>query len=103
MKVALVLLLVVGAALAQQTRQEPEVRITKQTFEDNGDGTYSFSFVNSDGTEREERGFLKNPGTENEILVQEGSYTYVDTDGKLVRVKYIADEKGFQILEDNRI
>ena len=50
------------------------------------------AFQNEDGTEAEQKGYLKNAGTENEIQVKEGSYTYIDTDGKLVKVKYIADE-----------
>jgi len=80
-----------------------EVYITRQVQEDNGNGAFNWAFQNSDGSEAEQRGYIKNLGTKDEIQVMEGSYTYYDSEAKLIRVKYIADEFGFRILEDNRV
>jgi hypothetical protein len=104
MKVAFVLLLVIGAAMAQILRQqeEPAVRIVKQIDERNEDGSFYWAYENSDGTTADQKGSFRNRGTENEILVLEGSYTYYDSDAKLIKVRYIADENGFVILDDNR-
>ncbi len=44
------------------------------------------AYQNSDGSEAEQRGYIKNLGTNNEIQVMEGSYTYYDSEAKLVRV-----------------
>ncbi|KAJ7592443.1 hypothetical protein C8J56DRAFT_1126761 [Mycena floridula] len=76
--------------------------IVHLAFDANVDGSFVWVNNNSDGSAAEEKGYIKNLGTDDEIQVKEGSYTYYDTDGKLVRVKYIADENGFQILEDTR-
>jgi len=102
MKVALILLLVIGTVFAQS--RDAEVRIVKQYFEDNGDGSYSWGYENSDGSAAEEKGFVKNPGAplDELIIVKEGSYSYTDTDGKLIKIQYIGDDRGFTILSDNR-
>jgi len=78
--------------------RDNEITILKSSYEDNQDGHngYSYSFENSDGTKTEQKGYFKNPGTENEIFVQEGSYQYYAPDGQLYTVTYISDENGYQ-------
>lgn len=57
---------------------------------------YNSRYELSDGTKREEKGELKNVGTENEAMSVTGSYTWVDPEGQLWTVTFIADENGFQ-------
>lgn len=44
----------------------------------------------------EEQGYIKNPGTEREAQVMQGSYSYTGPDGVVYTVTYIADENGFR-------
>lgn len=39
---------------------------------------------------------MKNPGTQNEAQVMQGSYSYTGADGVVYTVTYIADENGFR-------
>lgn len=57
---------------------------------------FFFRYSLSDGTAREEKGELKNPGTENEAISVTGSYTWVDPQGITWTVTFLADENGFQ-------
>lgn len=59
------------------------------------DGSYKFGYESADGTFRDEIGEVKNPGTEDEYVVVEGSYKYIDSNGETVEVRYRADENGF--------
>lgn len=59
------------------------------------DGSYKFGYESADGTVRDEIGEVKNPGTEDEYVVVEGSYKYIDSNGEVVEVRYRADENGF--------
>jgi hypothetical protein len=61
----------------------------------------SRAFENTDGSAAEQKGYTK-PGVDAdgkpaEIQVMEGSYTYVDPEGKVITVKYIADENVSQV------
>ena len=56
-----------------------------------------YSFQTSNGIFREERGELANAGQPDEHLVVRGSFSYIDPDGKLVVVHFIADDKGYQV------
>lgn len=58
--------------------------------------SYLFSYATSDGVEREERGLLKNAGTENEAMEVRGSYSYIGPDGITYTIRFLADENGFQ-------
>lgn len=55
-----------------------------------------FSYETSNGIRAEEQGFLKNPGTNVEAQVMQGSYSYVGPDGVTYTIRYIADENGFR-------
>ncbi|CAL8102807.1 unnamed protein product [Orchesella dallaii] len=67
----------------------------------NGDGTYQYAYETSNGIAAEEQGFLKNPGTNNEIQTARGSYQYYGPEGQLYRIVYTADENGFQAQGDH--
>lgn len=57
---------------------------------------FSCSYETSNGIRAEEQGFIKNPGTNLEAQVMQGSYSYVGPDGVTYTVRYIADENGFR-------
>jgi hypothetical protein len=54
------------------------------------------SYETSNGIRAEEQGFLKNPGTNVEAQVMQGSYSYTGPDGIVYTIRYIADENGFR-------
>lgn len=43
-----------------------------------------------------EQGRLKQAGTPSEAQAVEGTYTYLNSEGTLVNVRYFADENGFR-------
>ncbi|CAG9560420.1 unnamed protein product [Danaus chrysippus] len=101
MKLFLVLACVALATAAPQqlSRSEPDgknVEILRYDNENDGLGSYKFGFELSDQTKREEEGELKNAGSENESIAVKGSYSWVDKDGQVYTVNYVADENGFQ-------
>jgi hypothetical protein len=55
-----------------------------------------FSYETTNGIRADQRGFLKNPGTQLEAQVMQGSYSYTGPDGLVYTITYIADENGFQ-------
>lgn len=108
-----------------QESQQPPIAIISYENENNGDGSYKwsyetgnfhngktelilwndfriidivflFDFWTENGIKAEEQGELKNKGTDNEIQSVRGSYSYTGPDGVLYEVTYIADENGFQ-------
>lgn len=103
-----------------QESQQPPIAILSYENENNGDGSYKWSYETGkcirigriqfwkrlillirlvhteNGIKAEEQGELKNKGTDNEIQSVRGSYSYTGPDGVLYEVTYIADENGFQ-------
>uniref|UniRef100_A0A0K8SB33 Endocuticle structural glycoprotein SgAbd-2 n=2 Tax=Lygus hesperus TaxID=30085 RepID=A0A0K8SB33_LYGHE len=72
----------------------PIIRLSKQM---SLDGTYKSSYETANSIIAEESGFLKPVGVEGKQgIVQYGTYSYTDPDGKLISVKYTADEGGFR-------
>lgn len=55
------------------------------------------SYETGNGIAAQEQGYLKNPGTDAEAQVAQGSYSYTGPDGVLYTVTYIADENGFRV------
>lgn len=53
------------------------------------------SYATDDGSSREERGIVIHRGEENEAVAVEGSYRFIDGDGKEVEVHYTANDDGF--------
>lgn len=93
--------IVVFAALVAAVVSAPqgnpnEVTIVQQEEQNNiGVGGYKYSYEQSDGQKKEETAEVKNEGTEDQVLVIRGSYSYVGPDGKTYLVTYTADENGF--------
>jgi len=103
----IVLLALFGVAVAQFGRPRPNLRssditIVRQAQENDGNGVYSFSYETSDGTQAQERGYLKPPqaGSDEPIQVAEGSYAFISPEGQNFRLNYLADENGFQPAAD---
>ncbi|XP_060801110.1 uncharacterized protein LOC106131585 [Amyelois transitella] len=93
----LVLACVLALAVAAPQAQNPQdVQILRYDINNSGLDTHDFAFELSDGTKHEERGELKNAGSENEIYAVQGQYSWVGPDGVTYTVSYIADENGFQ-------
>ncbi|XP_039436562.1 larval cuticle protein 65Ag1-like [Culex pipiens pallens] len=68
------------------------------------DGSFQYTFQESDGTEVQDVGTLKQiqvpnangTGTEQvQVLVQTGSFSYPSPDGQQIQLNYTADETGF--------
>ncbi|KAG8233375.1 hypothetical protein J437_LFUL005837, partial [Ladona fulva] len=55
--------------------------IISYTNDHNPDGSYAYSYQTGNGISAQERGFLKNPGTQVEAQVAQGSYSYTAPDG----------------------
>lgn len=54
------------------------------------------SYETTNGIRAEQQGFLKNPGTQLEAQVMQGSYSYTGPDGQVYTITYIADENGYR-------
>lgn len=54
-----------------------------------------YSFETSDGTSRQEFGHVLLPGTEDEHMKVNGSFSYLGPDGIFYEVRYTADDQGF--------
>nr|XP_021201021.2 endocuticle structural glycoprotein SgAbd-5 isoform X3 [Helicoverpa armigera] len=92
--IACALLSVAAAAVIPEDAQ---AQIVNYKNDNDGLGNYEFSFETSNGIKREERGRLVNVGQEDEHIVVEGSYSFLDDTGKLVFIRYTADENGYKI------
>lgn len=90
-----------GAPQQPSAPQSPPIGIISYENVNNGDGTYHFSYETENGIKAEERGEVKNKGTDNEIPSVSGSYSYTAPDGQVITVTYIADENGFQPMGDH--
>ncbi|XP_058464679.1 endocuticle structural glycoprotein ABD-5-like [Malaya genurostris] len=76
---------------------QDEIQLVEFTNDNNPDGSYKFSYEQSDGQKREESGVLKPvEGAETPALSVTGSYEYADANGQRYRVEYTADERGFR-------
>ncbi|CAB3364636.1 Hypothetical predicted protein [Cloeon dipterum] len=78
--------------------RSPEANAAILTYNnDHGiNGDYRYSYSTSNGIQSQEQGYLKNPGTQAEAQVAQGSYSYTGPDGIVYTVNYIADENGFR-------
>ncbi|XP_049866003.1 endocuticle structural glycoprotein SgAbd-5-like isoform X2 [Pectinophora gossypiella] len=97
MKLLVVLgLVAVVAAAPQGANPNQDIQLIRLESDNDGLGTYSYTYEQSDGNKRNEQGELKNAGTDDEGIVMRGSYSWVGPDGITYTVNYIADENGFQ-------
>ncbi|XP_045472422.1 endocuticle structural glycoprotein SgAbd-5-like [Harmonia axyridis] len=95
--ILLVICLVVYVRCATNKNYENSRQATILEHENSiGQGTYNFAFKTSDGSQRQEKAELKNPGGKDESIVVEGSYTFIGTDGNTYTINYIADENGYR-------
>lgn len=106
----------------RQKRDNVPVPILSSEFETSEDGGYSFRYVSNifnenlcrtqfltpdainfpcgsyetaDGSYREEKATIINPGTENEMISVVGKYRYKNENGEVVEVSYTSDDHGF--------
>ncbi|KAJ8732704.1 hypothetical protein PYW07_015303 [Mythimna separata] len=92
---------VVNALAAPKIVQEAQdVKLLRYESNNDGLGNYNFAYKQSDSSRRSEEGELRNAGTDNEFVAVKGSYSWTDPEGVYHTVNYIADENGYQILED---
>ncbi|KAK4304212.1 hypothetical protein Pmani_023846 [Petrolisthes manimaculis] len=96
MKIVALLCLVAVAAAAPQFNSAPIVNILRDDRQDNGDGNFQYAFEADNGIAVESSG---TPGFQGQANMQ-GSYRYTLDDGRVVEVRYIADENGFQPQSD---
>uniref|UniRef100_A0A0K8SLT1 Larval cuticle protein LCP-17 n=2 Tax=Lygus hesperus TaxID=30085 RepID=A0A0K8SLT1_LYGHE len=75
-------------------------RTIRQEQDNQFDGTFSYSFETDNGIQQNAQGSVKNPGTEQEAQVVQGSYSYTSPEGQVVTITYIADEEGFKAQGD---
>ncbi|KAJ8732702.1 hypothetical protein PYW07_015301 [Mythimna separata] len=91
---------VVVNALAT-SKETQDVKLLRYDFKNDGLGTYSFVYDQSDSSSHNEEGELRNAGTDNEFVAVKGSFSWTDPDGVYHNVDYIADENGYQPLPDH--
>ncbi|XP_072940652.1 uncharacterized protein [Epargyreus clarus] len=97
--VVLALVSVAAAAPQRAARAAPsssDVQLLRYDSDNDGLGTYSFAYEQSDGSKRNEAGELRNAGTDDESIAVKGSYTWTGPDGVTYTVTFIADDNGFQ-------
>lgn len=83
----------------QSPAQTTPIEILTQNEENNADGSFNYEFETSNGIKQQASGFLKkvivarfegdgksaNEGpSEDEVIVQTGSYSYTDPEGKII-------------------
>ncbi|CAH0699912.1 unnamed protein product [Spodoptera exigua] len=94
---------VLSVAAAAVLPEDAQAQIVNYVNNNDGTGNYNFRFETSNGLKREETGFLINQGQEDEFIRVQGSYSYIDTEGKVVTVIYSADQDGYHIQEKGAI
>ncbi|XP_037952211.1 endocuticle structural glycoprotein SgAbd-4 [Teleopsis dalmanni] len=97
-------------AQEQASTSTTPATIINQVDVNNPDGSYNSSYETSNGIKVENIGYMKKilvPKSETAdgqvleeheelILVQSGSYSYMDPEGNIITLRYVADENGFQ-------
>ncbi|KAH8407573.1 hypothetical protein KR222_007147, partial [Zaprionus bogoriensis] len=75
--------------------EKPVVEILHSQTDQKEDGSYNLSYATADGISRDENAALSNPGTDEEALEVNGSYSYFNENGEEVKVYYTAGVNGF--------
>ncbi|KAG8237862.1 hypothetical protein J437_LFUL017861 [Ladona fulva] len=95
--IALVLALAVAASALPQFTAPRVVQILQKDEVRDEAGNYRLSYVSEDGTKLSESGRLvPNAEGDDQVLVKEGSYSFVTPEGRTYSVQYVADEQGFR-------
>ncbi|CAH2266829.1 jg9444 [Pararge aegeria aegeria] len=71
------------------------IPILRYENENNGDGTYKFSYETGNGISAQESGAPRAPGPEGPAVTAEGAFSYRTPDGQQISLTYTADENGF--------
>ncbi|TDG53416.1 hypothetical protein AWZ03_000234 [Drosophila navojoa] len=74
--------------------QDQDAQVLRQD-QDVGIDNFKYSLELNNGNQQEAEGNLKQIGEEQAIVVK-GSFAWVDTEGKVHSITYIADENGYQ-------
>ncbi|XP_039749213.1 larval cuticle protein 1-like [Pararge aegeria] len=98
MKVIIVALAFVAvAAAAAVDYVQPQV--IRSESDQSPDGSYSYSFESDDGTKRQETAEVKQAldeeGKPQNVLFVRGFYSYIDNEGNVQEIRYVADDQGF--------
>merc|ERR1711928_284944 len=95
--ILLAVFVAVAVAAPQNVRDDPDI------LEHNHDWnifrhSYNYNFKSADGIKIEAKGEQKQVGEEAEKsgTVASGSYSYPSSDGRLITVNWVADEKGYR-------
>ncbi|KAF9798837.1 hypothetical protein SFRURICE_020401 [Spodoptera frugiperda] len=88
-----------SVAAAAVLPEDAQAQIVDYINENDGIGNYNFRFETSNGLKRQEKGSVVNQGQEDEYIQVQGSYSYIDTKGRLVNVVYRADKDGYHLIE----
>ncbi|CRL02973.1 CLUMA_CG016565, isoform A [Clunio marinus] len=91
MKIVLLVAFALSVVIAIPV-DDNKAEVIKSEIVNNGDKGYSFDVETSDGSKHQEVGTFRYVGG----LAVRGSYEFVDDDGKVHKVNYVADEKGFR-------
>ncbi|KPI93047.1 PREDICTED: pupal cuticle protein 20-like [Papilio xuthus] len=71
------------------------IPILRYENENNGDGTYRFSYETGNGIQAQESGAPRAQGPEGPAVTAEGGFSYRAPDGQQISLSYTADENGF--------
>ncbi|XP_050683589.1 pupal cuticle protein 20-like [Leptidea sinapis] len=71
------------------------IPILKYENENNGDGTYRFSYETGNGIQAQESGAPRAQGPEGPAVTAEGGFSYRTPEGEQISLTYTADENGF--------
>ncbi|CAG7786113.1 unnamed protein product [Allacma fusca] len=105
--IIIVALIGLAAAAPQATQQRSkyaDIYNIRSESDNKEDGTFRWSYENSDGSTAQQDGYIKNPNEpdpEQRIQVIQGSYSYTSPEGTPLSVSYVADENGFQASGDH--
>ncbi|KAG8279186.1 hypothetical protein J6590_003994 [Homalodisca vitripennis] len=101
MQLVAIVCMLVGVAVAQQAKVDPNyyiriLPVVERTEIRDVANQFSESYTTHDGQTFVEQGVLKRTadGLDN-VLVKQGSYQYISPEGVPIRVDYTADEFGF--------
>jgi len=90
--------------LSAQRERDRFAQILSQQNQHQDDGGYQQQFSTDNGIQHQERG-TSYPGIEPETgsFVKEGTYEYLNDDGSIVTISYVADENGFEVLNKDAL
>lgn len=70
---------------ARPQQEQPELMVLRN-YNENTDDQIKWGYEFDDGTKNEQTGYVKNAGTDNEMTIVMGSYSYPLADGRTITV-----------------